>query len=88
MSKTNNGLQGVVHSLTPKSLVVRVERKKKNALGKYVTSTTNIHVHDENAIAKKGDLVEAVPSKPVSKQKTWKLSAVLESSAKENKEQS
>lgn len=88
MSKKNNGLQGVVHSVTPKSLVVRVERKKKNVLGKYVTSTTSIHVHDEQAVAKKGDFVEAIPAKPFSKQKTWKLSAVIENSAIKHKEQS
>ena len=88
MSKKNNGLQGIVHSVTAKSLVVRVERKKKNALGKYVTSTTTIHVHDEQAIANKGDLVEALPVKPLSKQKTWKLSAVIENGAIKQKEQS
>ena len=78
MSKRKNTIEGVVESLTAKSLVVLVRRKEKNWLGKYVAKSTRIHVHDENSIANKGDLVTIVPSRPYSKQKTWKLDSVLE----------
>lgn len=88
MSKKLSTIIGVVESLSPKSLVVVVTRKEKNSLGRYVSKTTKMHVHDERSEAKKGDKVAMVPSRPVSKQKTWRLHSVVEVSETNDKEQS
>ena len=88
MSKKLSTIVGVVKSTSRKSLVVVVSRKEKNSLGRYVSKMTKMHVHDEQSEAKKGDKVAMVPSRPVSKQKTWRLHSVLETSQLNEKEQS
>jgi small subunit ribosomal protein S17 len=77
MSKKLGTTLGVVNSVAPKSLVVVVSRKVKNRLGRYVSCTTKMHVHDEDCLAKSGDQVLIVPCKPFSKQKTWRLHEVI-----------
>lgn len=81
MSKKLGTTSGVVYSVAPKSLVVVVSRKVKNHLGRYVSNTTKMHVHDEACAAKTGDHVSIIPCKPFSKQKTWKLHEVISKSA-------
>lgn len=77
MSKKLGTTVGVVDSIAPKSLVVVVSRKVKNSLGRYVSHTTKMHVHDEDCVAVVGDQVSIIPCKPYSKQKTWKLHEVV-----------
>jgi small subunit ribosomal protein S17 len=88
MSTEVSTLTGVVVSLAPKSLVVLVSRKEKNKLGKYIKRSTKMHVHDEQMQANLKDVVEIVPSRPFSKQKTWKLHAIVEQSATQVEEKS
>lgn len=68
-------LQGVVISdKQDKTVVVKVERRFTHPLfKKTVRRTKNYHAHDENNIAKIGDVVSIVESKPFSKLKSWEL---------------
>ena len=86
MGDNVNTVIGLVKSVTPKSLVVAVVNKKKNMLGKYVTTTTKIHVHDEGCVAVVGDEVEVVSSRPISKQKCWLLHRVIKKQTTSGKE--
>ena len=68
-------LQGVVVSdKQNKTIVVKVERRFTHPLlKKTVRRTKNYHAHDENNVAKTGDIVSIVESRPLSKLKTWML---------------
>ena len=88
MSKKLSMITGVVKSLSQKSLVVVVARKEKNSLGKYISRSTKLYVHDEDSKAQKGDRVSIIPSRPRSKQKTWELQSIIGSVNSETKEES
>jgi small subunit ribosomal protein S17 len=66
-------LQGVVVSdKNAKTIVVQVERRLTHpVLKKTVRRTTKFHAHDENNIAKVGDIVRIQECRPVSKNKRW-----------------
>jgi small subunit ribosomal protein S17 len=68
-------LQGlVVSDKTDKTIVVKVERRFTHpVLKKTVRRTKNYHAHDENNVAKTGQIVQIQESRPFSKTKTWKL---------------
>ncbi|MFN3688916.1 30S ribosomal protein S17 [Salinarimonas sp.] len=68
-------LQGVVVSdKQDKTIVVKVERRYSHPLlKKTVRRTKNYHAHDENNVAKIGDVVLIEESAPISKLKTWRL---------------
>lgn len=68
-------LQGVVVSdKQDKTVVVKVERRFTHPLfKKTVRRTKNYHAHDENNVAKVGDVVSIEETRPVSKLKTWIL---------------
>ena len=46
--------------------------------GKYVNTRTRLSVHDEKNESRRGDVVEIVQCKPVSKTKRWALSRIVE----------
>jgi small subunit ribosomal protein S17 len=68
-------LQGVVVSdKGDKTVVVKVERRFTHpVLKKTVRRSKNYHAHDEANVAKVGDNVSIVESRPFSKTKTWAL---------------
>ncbi len=67
-----------------KTITVEVIRKFRHPLYKKVIRTTNrFHAHDEENRARTGDLVEIMETRPISKQKRWRLVSVLKSSAEE-----
>ena len=68
-------LQGVVVSdKGDKTIVVKVERRFTHpVLKKTVRRTKNYHAHDEDNVAKVGQMVQIEESRPFSKTKTWKL---------------
>ena len=68
-------LQGVVVSdKGHKTIVVKVERRFTHpVLKKTVRRTKNYHAHDEDNVAKVGQMVQIQESRPFSKTKTWKL---------------
>jgi small subunit ribosomal protein S17 len=45
--------------------------------GKYVKRRTVCHVHDENNETRTGDTVEIMETRPLSKQKCWRLVRVV-----------
>ena len=68
----------VVSNKMEKSISVLVERLVPHKMyGKYIKRTTKLMAHDENNICEEGDIVEIVPSRPLSKNKFWTLSRVV-----------
>lgn len=51
---------------------------KHRKYGKYIRRQTTLHAHDENNVAKLGNLVEVMACRPVSKTKCWRLTRVLQ----------
>ncbi|MBA4027660.1 MAG: 30S ribosomal protein S17 [Planctomyces sp.] len=49
--------------------------------GKIMRGRTVLHVHDETNQSRRGDLVEVVQCRPVSKTKRWKLVRVVQKEA-------
>jgi small subunit ribosomal protein S17 len=66
-------LQGVVVSdKNDKTIVVQVERRFTHPImKKTVRRSKKFHAHDENNVAKSGDVVRIQECRPVSKNKTW-----------------
>lgn len=61
-----------------KSIIVAVVRKIKHPVfGKYVKKTTKFHVHDEENMAKVGNVVVICETRPISKTKAWKLLKIV-----------
>lgn len=79
----NKVLEGVVVSnKMNKSIVVAVKTYKKHPqYGKYVQHTTKYMAHDENETCGVGDRVVIKESSPISKNKRWRLSKVVEKAA-------
>jgi small subunit ribosomal protein S17 len=62
-----------------KTIVVAVVTKTLHPLyKKYITRTKKVKAHDETNDAKIGDRVRVVECRPLSKEKCWKLVAILE----------
>ncbi len=62
-----------------KSVVVAVERKVKHAIyGKFVKKTTKFMAHDEKNDCNEGDKVRIMETRPLSKNKNWRLVEILE----------
>tara|TARA_Y100000994_G_scaffold243592_1_gene242168 strand:- start:753 stop:1010 length:258 start_codon:yes stop_codon:yes gene_type:complete len=62
-----------------KSIVVSVERRVKHPrYGKFVKTTSKFVAHDEKNICSVGDLVSIMETRPISKQKCWRLVKVIE----------
>ncbi len=69
----------VVSDKMDKTIVVRIERRTTHPLyGKTVTLSEKLHAHDETNDAGIGDLVRVVETRPLSKNKRWRLVQVLE----------
>ncbi len=68
----------VVSNKMDKTISVLVSRKVKHPLyEKYIRRSTKFMAHDENNECNEGDLVVIEASKPISKNKTWKLQKVV-----------
>ena len=66
----------IVSDKTDKTVVVNVERKVKHALyGKIIRRTKKYHAHDEANEFKQGETVRIEETAPISKLKTWKVIA-------------
>ncbi|TXH02971.1 MAG: 30S ribosomal protein S17 [Nevskiaceae bacterium] len=79
--KTGNHVVGVVvSSKANKTITVLVERSERHPLyGKYVRRSTKLYAHDENNQCKEGDTVSIVETRPLSKQKRFRLVEVIKS---------
>lgn len=62
-----------------KSIIVSVERKVKHPkYGKFVNKTTKFVAHDEKNDCQIGDTVKIAETRPISKNKCWRLVEVIE----------
>jgi small subunit ribosomal protein S17 len=69
----------VVSAAMDKTIVVRVETAKPHPVYKKIVRRSHkFHAHDEANVAKAGDVVRIVETRPISKTKTWRLAQVLE----------
>jgi len=69
----------VVSDKMDKTIVVRVERQFMHPLyKKFVKKHKKFKAHDESNECQTGDVVEIVECRPISKDKRWNLSKVIE----------
>lgn len=70
---------GVVTSdVQDKTIVVTMTSRETHPLyGKQYTRSRKFTAHDEKNVAKKGDTVELIECRPISKRKTWKLERIV-----------
>ena len=69
----------VVSNSMDKTIVVAVERLKKHALyKKYIKRSKKFKIHDEKNEANVGDTVQFVETRPISKDKCFKLIEIIE----------
>ena len=62
-----------------KSITVLVERRLRHPkYGKFVKSTKKLMAHDEKNEAHVGDTVRIMETRPLSRNKNWRLVAVVE----------
>lgn len=62
-----------------KTIVISVERRIKHAkYGKFIKRTSKFFAHDEKDEAHTGDLVRIEETRPLSKNKCWRLVEVVE----------
>lgn len=75
--KVRDGI--VVSDAMEKTVVVLIREMKQHPLyRKVVRHTARLKAHDEQGIAKKGDLVRLMETRPLSKDKRWRVAEVLE----------
>lgn len=72
--------QGIVVSdKADKTITVRIDfARRHRRYEKIVRSSSTLHAHDENNDAHEGDVVRVIESRPLSKNKRWKLVDVVE----------
>ncbi len=71
----------VVSDLMKKTVVVSESRSVRHPkYGKFVNRTSRFYVHDEDEVAKVGDVVEITQTRPISKMKRWRLVRVVRAS--------
>ena len=69
----------VVSNKMEKSIVVQVERREKHPkYGKFVKKTSKFSAHDENNECAIGDTVLIAETRPLSKNKCWRLVEIIE----------
>ena len=74
----------VVSDVQDKTIVVNVERRTAHPLyHKVVKVSKKFAVHDENNEARKGDTVRIVETRPLSRNKRWRLVEIVARAASE-----
>jgi len=69
----------VVSDKMTKTVVVQVERRMKHGrYGKYMTEKKKYKAHDEEKACKMGDRVRITETRPLSKDKRWRVAEILE----------
>ncbi len=69
----------VVSDKMDKSIVVEVSRKVKHPkYGKFVKKTSKFMAHDEENTCNIGDTVKIMETRPLSKDKNWRLVEIIE----------
>ena len=69
----------VVSDKMDKTVIVAIETKVRHPLyGRIIRRTMKLKVHDEANAIGIGDLVEIMETRPVSREKRWRVSRVIE----------
>ena len=69
----------VIRDKMDKTIVVAVQDNVKHPLyGKIVKKTYKLKAHDENNECKVGDRVKVMETRPLSKDKRWRLVSIVE----------
>lgn len=69
----------VVSNKMDKTIVVAIETRVKHALyGKIMKRTVKLKAHDEDNTCQIGDRVKVMETRPLSKDKRWRLVEVIE----------
>jgi small subunit ribosomal protein S17 len=69
----------VISNKMEKSITVQIERREKHAkYGKFLKKTTKFSAHDENNECGIGDTVRIAETRPLSKNKCWRLVEIIE----------
>jgi small subunit ribosomal protein S17 len=78
--KEKQVLQGVVVSdKMEKTIVIEIVMRKLHPLyKKYLTRSKKVKAHDETNDAKIGDIVRVVETRPLSRDKRWRLAEIVE----------
>ncbi len=77
MRKTRVGT--VVSDKMDKTIVVQVERRIRHPLyGRIITRRKKFKVHDEDNAAAVGDRVRIMETRPLSKEKRWRLVEIIQ----------
>jgi len=77
LRKERTGL--VVSNKMDKSIVVQIERKVKHPMyGKFIKKTNKFVAHDEKNDCNIGDTVRIMETRPLSKNKNWRLVEIIE----------
>ena len=77
MRKTRTGI--VVSDKMDKTIVVKLSTRVKHPLySKYINKTTKIKAHDEKNECGIGDTVKVMETRPLSREKRWRLVEIIE----------
>ena len=77
LRKTRTGT--VVSNKMEKTIVVAIEDNVRHPLyKKIVKRTVRLKAHDENNECRVGDVVEIMETRPLSKDKHWRLTRIIE----------
>ena len=77
LRKTRTG--SVVSNKMEKTVVVAIEDNVRHPLyKKIVKRTVRLKAHDENNECRVGDVVEIMETRPLSKDKHWRLTRIIE----------
>jgi len=69
----------VISDKMDKTIVVAVENRVKHpVIGKIVKHTYKLKAHDETNECKAGDRVRVMETRPLSKEKRWRLVSIIE----------
>ena len=69
----------VVSDKMDKTIVVEIRTRVKHPLyGKIMNRTTKLKAHDENNTCNVGDVVKVMETRPLSKEKRWRLVEIVE----------
>ena len=69
----------VVSNKMDKTIVVAIEDNVKHPVyGKIIKRTLKVHAHDETNTCDVGDTVEIMETRPLSKEKRWRLVRIIE----------
>jgi small subunit ribosomal protein S17 len=69
----------VVTDKMNKSITVAIQRQVMHPIyGKFIKQTTKLMAHDENNDAHVGDTVRIMETRPLSKNKRWRLVEIIE----------